>query len=192
MLYQPAAQPLLPAAPNTLAVLNRWLRTLVVMVTVALFINVFFPRYAVQGHSMEPQVYASNLLLTSKLPVLTHSIQRGELVVARSPRTGQTVIKRVIGLPGERVDVLRGQVYINGHPLREDYVKEHPAYTGSWLVGPRQYFILGDNRNDSLDSADYGPVEESLISAVVLFRYWPLSRFNVYAPPNYPELSAPR
>lgn len=147
--------------------------------------NLFFPRYYVLGHSMDPQLHPEDRLFATSIDVMTRSISRGAVVTLSSPRDGESVIKRVIGLPGEMVEISGGQVYINGVPLYEDYINEKPTYSGEWVLGTDEYFVLGDNRNHSLDSADYGPVPYNLIHGVVKFRFWPIGDFEVFDVPDY-------
>jgi signal peptidase I len=149
--------------------------------------NLFFPRYYVMGHSMDPQLHPEDRLFATSIDVLTRSISRGAVVTLTSPRDGASVIKRIIGLPGETIEIYGGQVYIDGQPLREDYINERPTYTGTWHLNENQYFVLGDNRNRSIDSADYGPVNYDLIHGVVKFRFWPIGDFEVFSTPDYEE-----
>jgi signal peptidase I len=149
-----------------------------------LLVNLFFPRYVVEGHSMEPNLHETARLLTIRIDLLPR-LERGELVVARSPIGEINVIKRLIGLPGETVEIIRGVVYVDGVRLEEPYVHNHAHYSGVWRLRADEYFVLGDNRSDSTDSHDYGPLPRARIEGVALFRYWPLSESRIFAPPGY-------
>lgn len=188
MLYQPSnIPPTPPVYVDWRWLLRQWVRPLLLVVVFSLVFNLLFPRYYVKGDSMEPQLYEYDWLFAVNVDVPTNSIQRGDIVVLVSPYDGELAVKRVIGLPGEQVNIHEGQVYINSAPLEEDYIEEAPNYYGSWDVGPGQYFVLGDNRNRSLDSGDYGPVDASQIRNTVRFRLWPLAHFGRILPPAYVE-----
>ena len=102
--------------------------------------------------------------------------RRGEIWVA-SASNGWIVAKRVIGLPGERIEVAGGKVWIDGHPLEEPYLMEPITYTmPPTRLGPDRYFLLGDNRNASNDSHVWGPLEAGRFLGRVKFRPWPPSR----------------
>ena len=110
--------------------------------------------------------------------------QRFDIVVFNPPDklkaenpSADYFIKRVIALPGETIQVANREVYINGQPLAEDYLKEAPDYTlPPFTVPPKQYFVLGDNRNDSVDSHIWGPLPRPLIVGKAFKIYWPLNR----------------
>ena len=185
MLYYPAR--LEVASKNAFArrVLDECLKPMLVALVCVMAINLFFPRYAVLGHSMEPSLHESDRLFVSNVDVMTDTISRGQIVVLSAPGDNETVVKRVIGLPGETVEIYDGLVYINGAPLHESYIHERMRFSGRWEVGANQYFVLGDNRNNSRDSSEYGPVDISRISGVVKFRFWPLNAFSIFQPPQY-------
>lgn len=189
MFYQPGdIQPdELTWKERLVPLVKEWSQPLL-LIAAFLLLNFFFPRYAVEGASMEPQLHETDRLLGSHLPAITGDIERGEVVVLSSPVDGTRVVKRVIGLPGETVTVFDGVVFINGEPLDEPYIMEAPRYTGSWHLGDDQYFVLGDNRNHSYDSADYGPVAASLLQGVIEFRWWPPSALGGFPIPNYTDL----
>ncbi|MBE2272110.1 MAG: signal peptidase I [Anaerolinea sp.] len=168
-----------------LPVIREWTKALAVVTLFALIMNLFFPRYAVEGRSMEPTLHETDRLFVSNLDIMTRLPQRGEVVILTSPHDGDTVVKRVIGLPGETVEVRGGVVYIDGAALDEPYINEPPRYTGRWVIGEHQYFILGDNRNHSLDSSDYGPIDESIIHGVVKFRWFPFDSLYNFPLPQY-------
>ncbi|NDJ61168.1 MAG: signal peptidase I [Chloroflexi bacterium] len=187
MLYQPGSRP----AHRRLTwhiIINDWIKPGLTTLLLLVIINLFFPRYMVFGRSMEPLVHEADRLFASHLEVITHSIERGEIVTLSSPADGANVVKRVIGLPGETVTIQSGGVFINGMPLVEDYIEERPRYSGEWTLAADEYFVLGDNRNHSYDSADYGPVSIDRIHGVVKFRFLPLDAFSFFSPPDYPTM----
>jgi len=110
-------------------------------------------------------------------------------VVLDSP-TGpdELLIKRVIGLPNEQIALRDGRVYVNGALLDEPYITEFctsRACNGEWLLGPEEYFVLGDNRNHSLDSHTFGPVPASSIVGIARVRYWPPTEADLLNAPDY-------
>lgn len=146
--------------------------------------------------SMEPTLDINDRLIIEKLTFRFRPPERGEIVVFNPTETLQkqnfkdAFIKRVIGLPGDKVQVKEGKVYINGQALSESYIEEKPNYNyGPVKVPANQYLVLGDNRNNSYDSHYWGFVpQEKLIGRAVL-RFWPLDRFGGLAETqNYPAI----
>lgn len=125
-------------------------------------------RFAVEGDSMAPALLPGQFLVATR----SERIRRGDVVVVRLPSRGIEVVKRVVGLPGERITIAGGRVEVNGHPLREPYASGTGA-AGDWDLGPDEHFILGDNRDRSTDSRDFGPVPSRAVAGVARFRYWP-------------------
>src|SRR5262249_30318833 len=113
---------------------------------------------------------------------------RGDVIVLHDPgNPNQDFIKRVIGLPGEKVEIKKGRVYANGELLDEPYIAEFctNGCDGSWEIKAGQYFVLGDNRAHSYDGHSCGPVNRSLIVGQAWIRYWPLSDIGVIQHPRY-------
>lgn len=188
MLYQPGERPSFEPAPiiNWRVVYHEWLKPFLITAVIIAVINLFFPRYEVLGHSMEPGLHERDRLFVSNLDVMTtDQLGRGQVVVLASPVDGTIVVKRIIGLPGETVEVRDGAVYVNGEALDEPYINEAPRYRGSWTLRGDQYFVLGDNRNHSYDSADYGAVTRAHIRGVVKLRLWPLDALGGFNAPQY-------
>jgi signal peptidase I len=184
MLYQPSrfSKPRLEWRKK---VREELLNTVIPTLLFVLVMNLLFPRYGVQGHSMEPNIRESDRLFAINANLDTRPLQRGEMVIFPSLHDGKTVVKRVIGLPGETVEIRGGAVYIDGELLPESYITEPMRYTGRWEIAAGQYFVLGDNRNHSLDSSRYGPVPAESISGVVKFRFFPLNQLNIFSLPDY-------
>lgn len=141
--------------------------------------------------SMEPLVRKGDYTLVDHRVALRNAWQRGDVVVFQKPQawdgSDETLVKRVIGLPGETVALLTGQVLINGVPIREPYLKELPDSEDLQPVklGADQYFMMGDNRNNSGDSRINGPVEEKDIRGRMTMRLWPPGRFGSWSRPDY-------
>ncbi len=183
MLYVPreTSQPHKPFLWREFA--EEWVKPMLKVLLIVLVMNLFLPRYYVEGRSMEPSFHENDLLLTSALDVMTDSLQRGAVVVLSSPVDGTMVLKRIIGMPGDTIEIRDGMVYVNGVALDEPYINEAPTYSGEWTLGADEYFVLGDNRNHSYDSADYGPVPRENIRGAVRLRYFPFPQFQIYTTP---------
>jgi signal peptidase I len=137
-------------------------------------INAVSARVRVDGFSMIPTLQDGEFVLVSKLNYRFGNVERGDIIVFHFPMDSkQELIKRVIGLPGDKVAVQNGIVSVNGQALDEPYIAAAPAYSGEWIVPDNQLFVLGDNRNDSSDSHSWGylPFEKVVGKAVVI--YWP-------------------
>ena len=136
--------------------------------------------------SMEPTVQINDRLVVEKISYLLHPPQRGDIIVFQAPEkaliisgstTPDAYLKRVIGLPGETVEIRGGQVFINGQPLQESYIKAPPDYVwGPSVVPANQYLVLGDNRNGSLDGHVWGFLPEESIIGKAAARFWPPNR----------------
>ena len=150
------------------------LETVILAVVLYFGINAVSARVRVDGFSMNPTLQNGEYILVNKLAYKTGKPQRGDIVVFMFPMNlEEDLIKRVIGLPGESVIVKDGVVSINGTPLKEPYINAAPFYNGEWQVPEGQLFVLGDNRNDSRDSHQWGllPIENVIGKAVLI--YWP-------------------
>jgi signal peptidase I len=159
-------------------------RDIFLIIVVFILLGVFFVQpVVVEGTSMLPQLHDGERLLVNKLvyykiqSVSWGHIERGDIVVFWYPNDpDKSYVKRVIGLPGEVVEVKAGKVYINGIQLEEDYLdSEHNQSLPSWpakKVEEHHYFVMGDNRDNSSDSRYWGLVPEKYIYGKAFFRYW--------------------
>jgi signal peptidase I len=148
--------------------------TLLLSVVLFLAINAVSARVRVDGFSMHPTLENGEFILVNKLAYHLGQPNRGDIVVFRFPLDPQQdLIKRVIGLPGDRITVNNGKLSINGEVIPETYIAAAPDYTGEWIVPPGNIFVLGDNRNDSSDSHSWGmlPIQNIIGKASVI--YWP-------------------
>ncbi len=130
---------------------------------------------------MNPTFTPGDQLLVSRTRQARVDISRGDVVVVRDPRDGQRrYLKRVVGLPGERVQHIEGVLLVNGNTIDEDYLGGLPPVIGlqqaTWDLSDQQYFVLGDNRAHSTDSREFGPIRYDDIVGIARFRYWPLSK----------------
>jgi len=183
-LQNPSATPPKPETGNqALETVGRWLRevleTIIPAVLIALVINLFLAQATqVYGQSMEPNLHHSQRLVVEKVSYHFHGPRRGDVVVLRSPQhNSELLIKRVIGLPGEKVEIHDGLVYIDGVPLTEPYLIQGTAgYQEPIVVPPLHVYVLGDNRNFSNDSRSFGPVPLENIVGRAWLSYWPLNQ----------------
>ncbi len=172
--------------------------TLVLTLIIFLVIQNFVAQpYQVEQQSMENTLLPNQYVLVDKLTPRFDSYKRGDIVVFTPP--GQEpgsppYIKRVIGLPGDVVDLRNGHVFINGQEISEPYV--YPGQVteplngqSHWVVPPGSLFVMGDHRENSSDSRVFGPVPIANVIGRAWLRYWPLNTFEVIATPTYPDLS---
>src|ERR1039458_9139403 len=155
-----------------------WLRDIVVAATAAVLIIIFlYQPVRVEGTSMLPRLENSDRLFINKFIYHISAIERGDVVVFHYPRDPEkSYIKRVIALPGDRLWIDHGEVWLNGKPLREPYVPAEyrdSRSMGEIIVPAESFFMMGDHRSISSDSREFGPVERSLIYGKAVFIYWP-------------------
>lgn len=160
-----------------------WIKLIVTAFIIAFILKTFIFQIAyVKGPSMEPTLYEGQILIVSKLNYRLGAPKRGDIVVLNDNLEHKDLIKRVIGLPGENVDIKDGFVYIDGELLEEDYINV-PTYENGFEaseVPENKYFVLGDNRPESRDSrsSSLGFVERENIMGKAVFRLWPLNKIG--------------
>jgi signal peptidase I len=145
----------------------------------ALIVAAFFTRVPhVDGPSMEPRIHAGEFVLINTLAYRFAPIRRGDVVAfTHDAPNPETYIKRVVGLPGERVEIDQGVVLVDGKPLPEPYVQFRDRRSAPpTLVPPHAYYVLGDNRADSDDSRDWGVLQQSDVVGRALVEFWPPRR----------------
>jgi signal peptidase I len=163
-----------PERPNLLGILVDILETLLLSVVLFFLINAVSARIRIDGSSMEPNLHHGEFVIVSKVNYKLGEPERGDIVVFDFPRNiTQEYIKRVIGLPGEEITIKDGQVFVNGVALTEPYLKMEPRYEGEWIVQEDELFVLGDNRNNSSDSHNWGMVPMENVVGEALLIYWP-------------------
>lgn len=168
----------LPEQPPRSSNLAVWLRDLLISAGVSvLMITFLYQPVRVEGTSMLPRLEDRDRLFINKFVYHIESIQRGDVVVFHYPRDPEkSYIKRVIGLPGDRIRIDQGLVVLNGIPLIESYVPEKYRDGRSMpeqIVPDDSYFMMGDHRSISSDSREFGPVDRDLIYGKAVFVYWP-------------------
>jgi len=169
-----------PAAPS-----SRWaewgnslrelIETLVLTLVIFLLVRFAAPNYRIEGFSMEPNFHDGQYLFVNRLVYLLRPPERGDVIVLIPPsNTARDYIKRVVGLPGEHVQIVDGRVLINGQPLPEPYPLNRGSYSyGPVTVGPDEYFVLGDNRDYSSDSHSWGMLSANEVIGKAWVTYWP-------------------
>lgn len=190
----PTAQPAPAHRPSPWAALAREvLETVVLTLVIFLLIRTVVQNFRVDGASMEPNFHHGQFLLINKLAYRLGEPQRGDVIVFRYPRDpSRDFIKRVIGLPGETVEVVEGEVFINGQPLPPLPNIPQAFYSSPPVtLGPDEVFVMGDNRPNSSDSHTWGPLPLDLVIGKVVLSYWPPSAWGlVRTPPAYEPLPA--
>ncbi len=172
------------------------LKTIVLSGVLAFGIRTFVAeaRYIPSG-SMLPTLQIDDRLIIDKISYNFHNPVRGDIVVFSPTDTlkqqnfKDAFIKRLIGLPGDKVEVKGERVYVNDQPIQEIYLDDKPNYNfGPVTVPPNQYLVLGDNRNNSYDSHYWGFVPRDRIIGKAVVRFWPLNRLGELQPiPHYPD-----
>ena len=155
--------------------------TLLPALLIALSINVFAAEASVvDGPSMQPNLYGGYRVVAEKISYHLHPPRRGDVVIAERPGNEGSLIKRVVALPGETVEVRGGHVLINGQRIEEPWVRNFGGPNHPPTVVPADHvFILGDNRVNSRDSRAIGPVPVEMIKGRVVLIYWPLDEIKV-------------
>jgi signal peptidase I len=176
--FDQAASGVAPQPAPRPSSLGLWLRDLLVSLAASVFIITFlYQPVRVEGTSMLPRLQDDDRLFINKFVYHIEAIGRGDVVVFHYPLDPEkSYIKRVIALPGDRLRIDRGTVWLNGQRLREEYVPEEYRDTVSMremTVPPGHYFMMGDHRCISSDSRTFGPVERSLIFGKAVFVMWP-------------------
>jgi signal peptidase I len=215
--WELAAAPAAVAQRSTTTgrVVRELVETLLLAVLVFLAVRASVQHYRVEGHSMDPTLADGEFMLVNTLaysevnvdklarfvpfwdpgkPDVRHIFQapkRGEIIILHdpTPRHGPDLVKRVIGLPGDRVEVFGGHVYINGRELHEPYIKKawDSGNQPPVVLGAGEFWVMGDNRNNSLDSRVFGPIADELIVGKAMFSWWPRATIGL-APNKTPTL----
>jgi len=179
--------------------LREIVESVVMAVVLYVIISTLVGRYQILNVSMEPNFHEGQRVVVSRLGRLLTGVahaedrqandslglKRGQVAVLypNAQHEEPPLIKRVIGLPGETITIANGQVQINGQPINEPYLNglsTQCAQNCNVTLGPGQYFVLGDNRSNSLDSRSFGPVTADNVIGQVILRYWPLDKIEIY------------
>lgn len=166
-------------------ILKEIFQTLILAIVMYFMIDFVVARVRVENISMKPTLLPGEFLLVNKMAYKFSGMQRGDIVVFHNPqKITEDFIKRLIGLPGDSVEIRDGVVIVNQVPLIEPYIMELPNYQGSWQVPAGSIFVLGDNRNSSSDSHAWGYVPLDNIMGKAIAVYWPLQNAQVLSHPD--------
>ena len=163
-------------------VLRETIQVIAPALILALVVHLFLAQATVVfGQSMEPNLSQHQRLIVDKVAYRLHPPQRDDIVVLDLPEMEEMLVKRIVGLPGEVVELRQGVVYVDNEPIPESYPYDHaPFNMEPVLLGPLNYFVLGDNRSNSNDSRVFGPVHRDHILGHVWLRYWPLDQMRFF------------
>ncbi len=171
----------------------------IIIISLAIIVPVRYfliqPFY-VKGASMEPNFYNHEYLIINEISYRFHQPERGDVIIFKPPRSshGDYFIKRIIGLPGERVELKDGRIKVYNQEFPQGIIIDESMYLSSELKTQGQfdltlieeeYFVVGDNRTSSLDSRTFGPIEEDDIIGKIWLRGWPLDRVMIFETPQY-------
>ena len=178
------------------SVVRELLETVILIGLVFTLVNLATVRFYIEGPSMQPNFFAGQFLIVSRIHYLLSQPQRGDIVVFDPPGDDGTpdeplLIKRLIGLPGETVEMRGGQVFVNGTELDESYTKEEcrsNCADRTWQLGQDEYFMMGDNRNNSRDSRVFGAVTRNRIIGEAIIRYWPPQDWGLVTRYHFPDM----
>lgn len=153
-------------------------QTFFISLAIFLVIYIFLVQpHRVKGDSMLPNFYNNELLLTEKVSYRFGDPKRGDVIVFKAPeRQNVDFIKRIVGLPGDTVDIKDGSVFVNGKELIEPYETQKTQGFETVKLGQGEYFVLGDNRGSSSDSRSFGAINGNSIKGRVFVVYWPITK----------------
>ena len=160
--------------------------TLLLTLFIFWIVNTATGRFRIEGSSMVPTLEEGEYLIINKLSYYLEDPERGDVIVLNFPQDrSRDFIKRIIGVPGDHIEIGDGLVKINGQALDEPYINASPSYTGVWDVPEDQYFVLGDNRNNSSDSHNWSflPADDIVGKAWVI--YWGPENWGLV--PHFPQ-----
>jgi signal peptidase I len=176
------------------------LELILLIVLVFTVVNLASMRFYIEGPSMQSTFYAGQFLIVSRAHYLLSDPQRGDIVVFDAPgddnrSNNPLLIKRLIGLPGDHIVVQEGQVFVNDVPLDEPYVHYDPGESlfrcggehCDVVLDENQYYMMGDNRNESNDSRAFGPVDRIRLVGEAIIRYWPPADWGIVTRIGYPD-----
>lgn len=197
---QPAeiAAPAGPARGRLKGFLFDIVETLLLTIVIYAILSTFIGRYKVLSISMEPTLHEGQYLLISKQTHRLWPLERGDIIVFKYPNNPEKFyIKRLIGLPGETLELRHGKLHVDGQVTPEPWLPQDLRWTssGQWTLADDEYFVMGDNRNNSSDSRRWGPITKSHFIGKAFFRYWPIPDLGLLQhasePTPTPKVAAP-
>jgi len=161
------------------------LETVILSALLFVGINAVSARIRVDGFSMEPTFSSGEFVIVNKLAYKLGTPNYGDVIVFHYPRDPeQEYIKRIIGLPGDIIRIENGHLFINDIAFSEPYIAEEPNYQSEWIVPEASLFVLGDNRNKSSDSHNWGPVPMDYVVGKAQIIYWPPASWGIVDQPK--------
>lgn len=170
-------------------------KSVVIVLLAAFLIRFFlFQPFVVEGNSMEPNLHDKEYLIVNRLTYRIDEPQRGDVIVFDAPNSpGVDYIKRVIGLPSEKIKIADDEIFINNKKLDEKYlpasfqtlISADASFSLERQLGPDEYFVMGDNREHSLDSREIGTIKKQAIVGKAWVTLYPLDYFGVVFKPSY-------
>jgi len=191
----PNPDPITPQDENN-STLRRFLLDLLQTITISVIlffgINAVSARIRIKSISMQPTLYEKDFVMVNKLAYRLGAPNLGDVIIFHYPLAPdqEPYIKRVIGLPGDQIKINNQVVSINGEPIDEPYIKAPPNYSGEWVVPEDSLFVLGDNRNSSSDSHQWGMVPLENVIGKALVVYFPPSHWQ-FLNPNTASAAGP-
>ncbi len=164
-----------PTRQPTAAILREIIETLLLTFFIFFLVNSLIGRYRIDGSSMNPTLFDGEYLIINNISYYLDTPEHGDIIVFKHPNNDLNLIKRVIGVPGDHIEIHDRQVIVNDELMNEPYIAAPPNYSGSWDVPTGSYFVLGDNRNNSSDSHSWSYLPEDNIIGKAMFVYWPPS-----------------
>ena len=172
---------------KTIKKIIEFIKTILIAIIIAFFVKYFIVDLtAVSGRSMEPTLQTGDIMIVNKIANnLGIDYKRGDIVIVNSPIEDKLYIKRVIGLPSDKIFIKDGSFYINDHKLNENYLKDNTitketTFINSWNLESDEYFLVGDNREKSNDSRKFGPIKRSDFVGKAFLRIYPFYKINKY------------
>lgn len=159
------------------------IKVIIAAVIIALIVrNFIFNLAVVNQTSMYPTLYPKDVVVVNRTCDWRDKFNRGDIIIFKSPEDSKKLIKRIIGLPDEKITIKDGVVFVNGKELEEDYLQED-VYTDTyekdtWVLGKNEYFCMGDNRPGSYDCRNFGPIKRSYLIGSSNYRIFPLKSFG--------------
>jgi signal peptidase I len=182
----------LPEAPARRSKLLREIvETALLTAIIFLLVNAATGRFKIDGQSMEPNLHNEEYVIVDKVTYLFGTPQRGDVVVFFLEGQPKDYIKRVIGLPGETIEMSDGTVYVDGQPLAEPYVLSSATAYRARQLGADEYFVMGDNRGNSSDSRAFGPIQLGNIVGRAWIVYWPPTDWAIVPHYTYAAANTP-
>lgn len=192
------------AATNWGAVLQEIAETAVLTLLIFVMMRALIQNYRIEGYSMEPNLHEQQYLIVNKVAYYFDEPQRGDIIVFEYPNSDpngpeKDYIKRIIGLPGDTVECRPNEILVNGEVIAEPYgPNEGSYYCSPTTLSADEYFVLGDNRNQSSDSHSWGPLERKFIIGKAWLLYWPVDDMGLVPthrieapPPTEPLVRTP-